>query len=228
MVGYITNRFCEQARYDPRFGPISSSSPWKEQYQRVERIDPEPTDFKAFRDVHPDIQHPGTPDFVTSGPFPIVSDGFRQVVLSLEPDKHQFMPITLHDEARRPLPKSYWLMNVLERLDCVIEPKQITQWSDEGHSLPEVEGFWVESSTRTGLSGKTYETARRPTQKVIYLDRLRIEGLHLWRPAWRITAFNDVRLDLFFSDELLERVRRAKLRKLTVKPVVEISVPRAE
>jgi hypothetical protein len=78
------------------------------------------------------------------------------------------------------------------------------------------------------LSGKTDTTARRPTTKVIYLDHFRIEGLHLWRPAWRITTFNDVRLDLFFSDELLERVRRARLRKLTVRPVVEISVPKAE
>lgn len=223
MTGYIRDNLCAEARYAPRFGPISSSLPWQEQYRRAERIDPEPTDLKAFRDVHPDIKYPGMPDFVTMGPFPIVSDGFRQVVLSLEPGKHQFIPITLHDEARQPLPKSYWLMNVLERVDCVIEPKQITQWSNEGHSLPEVEGFWVESSTRTGLSGKTYTTARRPTQKVIYLDRHRIEGLHLWRPN---TIFNDVRLDLLFSNELLERVRRARLRKLTIHPVVVMSVPK--
>lgn len=227
MTGYIRDRFCAEDRYDPRFGPISSSLSWKEQYRRAERIDPEPTDFTAFRDVHPDIKHPGMPDFVTVGPFPIVSDGFRQVVLSLEPDKHQFIPITLHDEERQPLPKSYWLMNVLERVNCIVEPKQITQWSAAGHSLPEMDGFWVESSTRTGLSGKTYTTARRPTEKVIYLDHSRIEGLHLWRPAWRIALYHDVRLDLLFSSELFERVRRARLRKLTVRPVVEISVPRA-
>lgn len=228
MTGYIRDRFCAEARYDPRFGPISSSLPWKDHYAKAERIDPEPIDFKAFRNVHLDIKHPGMPDFVTMGPYPIVSDGFRQVVLSLEPDKHQFMPITLHDEARQPLPKSYWLMNVLERVDCVIEPKQITQWSDEGHSLPEVEGFWVESSTRINGRGKAYTTARRPTEKVIYLDRSRIEGLHLWRPAWRIALYHEIRLDLLLSSELLERVRRARLRKLTIRPVVEISVPKAE
>jgi len=215
MVGYIRDDFCEQGRTSPRLGPISSDIAWQDQQRNAERISPEPTKMKAFRFDQPDNKNPEMPDFLTSGSVPIVSEAFRQIVLSLEPDKHQFMPIALFDEARQPLPGTYWVMNVLQRPACVIEPEQIMKWYDEGHSLPEMKEFW-----RTRPNG-----ARAPSAKVVYIDRSQIEGLHLWRPLWRLKTMNDVRLDLFFSDELLRRVAHAKLRKLTARPAVAISVP---
>jgi hypothetical protein len=143
MVGYIRDSFCDEPRYIPRFGPISSASRW---YQNAERINPEPTDLKAFRDVHPDFRHPGMPDFLSIGWIPVVSEPFRQIILALESDRHQFLPIALYDEARQPLPGTYWVVNVLQRPDCVIESEQIRKWDAEGHALPELEGFWVPTS----------------------------------------------------------------------------------
>jgi Immunity protein family (Imm11) len=233
MVGYIRGHFCDEARYSPKFGPISSSVPWIEQYRAAKRIDPEPTDLKAIRKVHPDIRHPGMPDLIAIGISAVVSEAFRQLILELEPNKHQFLPIALHDEARRPLPGTYWMLNALQRPECVIKPDQISKWDAEGRSLPELEGHWVSNAVRTGLSFRkkpanvdlSRPDLRRPTQKVVYLDRSRIEGLHLWRRHWHISIYHDVKFDLFMSDELLLRIRRARLRKLTVHPVVEMSVP---
>lgn len=231
MVGYIRDQFCSEERYNPRFTMISSREPWRNQYRRAERIDPEPADLKAFRKVHPDITHPGMPDFISDGCGPVVSEAFRKIILELEPDRHQFVPIALYDEARQPLPGTYWLINVLQRPDCVIEPDQIMKWDAEGRALRELEGHWVSNAPRIGHMNLTGDVdpsqshQRRPTQKFVYLDRSRIEGLHLWRRFWRIPTFNDVKFGFFFSDELLQRVKQAQLRKLTVHPVVEMSVP---
>ncbi len=174
------------------------------------------------------------PDMIALGIAAVVSEAFRQIILELEPDKHQFLPIALHDEARRPLPGTYWMLNVLQRPECVIEPDQISKWDAEGRPLPELEGHWVSNDLRTGSMSPMKKRAdvdlsrsdqRRATQKVVYLDRSRIEELHLWRRHWRISIYHDVKFDLFMSDELLLRVRKARLRKLTVHPVVEMSVP---
>lgn len=213
MVGHVVHRFCDENAYNPRFrlersnSPERTSSHWKVQYWDGTRIDPEPTDFRAIRESHPDIQHPGLPDLLTVGSIPMVCEAFRQIVLELESDKHQFVPITLYDEAEQALPGTYWVMNVLQRRDCLIRPEQIKKWEAEGHTFPEVERFW-----------RTHKHTRRAVAP--YLDKSRIEGLHLWRPG-RSSYW----LEFFVSDELLRRVERAKLRKLSARPAVEISVP---
>lgn len=214
MVGYFGDRYVE-GNFTPRLGPVSASFGWRKQLRNAQRIDPEPSDFKVFRVAWPGIQHNGLPDLLRSNSVPIVSDAFRQIVLSLEPDMHQFVPIALFDEeSQQPLPGTYWVMNVLRRLDCVIEADQIMTWRAEGHALPDMEGFW-----RTRPNGSL-----APSAKVLYVDRSRIQGLHLWRALWRIAIKNDVGLDLFFSDELVKRVENVKLRT-AIRQAVEISAP---
>jgi hypothetical protein len=213
---HIRDRFCDEAEYNPRFRPIEratgpepSKAGWKTQLRSAERIDPIPEDLKAVRDAHPDIKHPGLPDFLTIGSSPVVSEAFRQILLELEPDGHQFVHISLCDEAGRPLSGTYWLLNVLQRRDCIIPGKQIEAWSAEGRPLPEVEGYWNQ-----GKNGARYLSA-----SALFLDSAKIAGLHLWRSARQQYPF-----EYFLSDELLQRIKTARLRKMTPHPAVEISV----
>jgi hypothetical protein len=223
MVGHIKNSFCEEARYNPRFKPIERSTgpeliapapAWRDQYWRAVRIDPEPTDLRAVRAVHPDITNVGLPDLLTIGSIAVVSEAFRQVVQSLEPNQHQFVPISILDEVRQPLPGTYWVMNILARLECIVEPAQIMKWHAEGQAFPELEECW-----RVKRDG-----SRVLAREMVYVDRARVKGRHLCRPLWRQDQ-HLYRLDLLFSDELLRRASSAKLRKLTVHPAVEVSVP---
>jgi hypothetical protein len=220
MVGHIVHRFCDEQRYNPRFRFKRSSAServqdrWNSQYRKAERIDPEPTGLRAIRESHPDIKHPGLPDLLTVASTPVVCEAFRQIVLELEPDVHQFVPIALYDEAEQPLPGTYWVMNVLQCRDCVVRPEQVKKWEAEGYLFPEVEQFW-----------RRHKNARRAL--TLYLDKSRIEGLHLWRPTYPQYPLGQslYLFEFLVSDELLLRVDRAKLRKLSARPAVEMSVP---
>jgi hypothetical protein len=213
MVGHVLHRFCDEAAYNPRFRLAQSNdydpaaAGWKVQYWDQQRLDPEPSDFKAIWESHPDVNYQRLPDLLTVGSLPVVCEAFRQIVLDLEPNKHQFVPITLYDEAKQALPGAYWVMNVLQRCDCVIDKAQLKKWEAEGHVFPEVEQLH-----------RTY----RPTSRAIkpYLNKTRTAGLHLWRPMRSPYWF-----EFFVSDELMRRVNRANLRKLNARPAVEISVP---
>lgn len=213
MIGHVLHRFCDEAAYNPRFRLARSndydpaSAHWRLQYWDQQRLDPEPNDFRAIRESHPDVKRPGLPDLLTVGSIPVVCEAFRQIVLDLEPNQHQFVPIALYDEAKQPLPGTYWVMNVLQRCDCIIEKAQIKKWEAEGHVFPEVEQL-----------RSTYKPTSRATKP--YLDKLRTAGLHLWRPMRSPYWF-----EFFVSDELMRRVKHANLRELTARPAVEISAP---
>lgn len=214
MAGFVrANTFCSELRYSPTFRFVSSNQGtanalWQKQQRNAERMDPEPTNLKAQRDVHPDIKHPSLPDFLTVNSKPVVSDAFKELILELEPEKHQFVPVDLYDEQNQALSKSYSLMNVLQCCEAVIVPKRIEEWCAQGHKVPEVEEFWCRSTTG----------AEHLSQDVVYVDASAIRGLHLCRP--HRTALWD---DLLFSDDLLARVKRARLRKLDVLQIVQIS-----
>lgn len=220
MAGHIVHRFCNEPRYNPRFrfellgGSKTIQDRWKFQYWKAERIDPEPTGLRAVRESHPDVRHPGLPDLLTVASIPVVGEPFRQIVVELAPDVHQFVPVVLCDEAEQPLPGTYWLMNVLQLRDCVIRPEQVKRWEAEGYTFPEVELFW-----------HTHKNARRALTQ--YLDKSQIAGLHLWRPRYPQYPLGQslYLFEFFVSDELLRRVEGAKLRKLSARPAIEISVP---
>jgi hypothetical protein len=219
MAGYVHHSFCDEERYNPRFNPIRRANdplqvppfPWERQFRMAQRIDPEPDDLVAFRDWHPDIKHPLTPDFITIFSLPVVSDAFRRLVMDLEPDKHQFLPVALFDEAKRPLGGRYWLMNVLQICDAGITAQTIRQWHAEGYRIPDLAAH---SSVQEDGSLRFHVGD--------FLDKAVIEGLHLWRPAALLSYAAGH--DIYLSDELLRRVRRAKLRKLRIRPAAEISI----
>lgn len=233
MVGHVIHRFCDDERYNPRFRRKEPSAPdertryWTVTCLNAQRINPEPADLKAIRDTHPDIKYPGLPDLLIVGSLPVVCEAFRQIVEDLEPEKHQFIPITLCDEAERPFPERYWVLNVLEIRDCLIHPEQIRKWDAAGCVLPEMGPYWrpSHSPNRNPLKKPdppdlSRPEGRTPSLKVVYVDRSQVEGLHLWRPKRHMYW-----VDHFLSDELLQRVRRARIRKLDYKHAVEMSVP---
>ena len=225
MAGFINHRFCDRPRYNVPFNPIVRTNEprplrppylWERQLRSAERIGPEPEDLVAYRECHPDIKHPLMPDFISIGFLPVVSEAFRRIVLELEPDKHQFLPVALFDEAKQPLSGRYWLMNVLQVRDAGIKADSIHRWHAMGHRIPELAAY---SSVR--------EDGSLGLRVAHFLNKAAIEGLHLWRPASPLSYAAGH--DLYMSDLLLERIRRAKLRRLRVEPAAEISVdPRWE
>jgi hypothetical protein len=232
VAGHAIHRFCDDAQYNPRFRREQSrevASPnWVVRCLYGERVDPQPVNLTAMRASHPDVEHPGLPDLLTVGSLPVVCDAFRQIVQELEPGKHQFIPIALYDEAEHPLPGTYWVMNVLEVRDCLISPDQIRKWDAARQAMPEMAEFWRPRYTGGSMKERAALDLSRPEDrvpslKVVYVDRSCIGGLHLWRPKRHMYW-----IDFFLSDELIQRVENAKLRKLRVTPVVEMSVPRPQ
>jgi hypothetical protein len=220
MAGFINHRFGHLERYVIPFKPIKRTNEprpvprayrWEQQLRSAERIAPEPEDLVAFRECHPDIKHPLMPDFITIWSVPVVSEAFRQIVVELEPDKHQFLSVALFDEAKEPLAGRYWVMNVLQTCDASIRAESVRQWHAMGHRVPELAAY---SSVR--------EDGSLGLRVGYFLDKAAIEGLHLWRPASPLSYAAGH--DFYMSDLLLERIRRAKLRRLRVEPAAEISV----
>jgi hypothetical protein len=220
MAGYVRNRFCDDEEFRPRLrferssGPAPIATPWKSQCYNAERIDPEPADLRAIREGEVDAASDGLPDLISTSSIPIVCDAFRQIVQELEPAGHQFVPIKIFDESGALLSRSHWLMNVLQCRTCVVPSEQVEQWRAEGHKFPEADEFW-----------HIHPKARRAS--TLYLDKSRTEGLHLWRPIYpKLPATQRLYpFELFFSDELLLRMEEAQLRRLTYRPVIELSVP---
>src|SRR5688572_31514677 len=117
MAGYVHHCFTNEERYAlPFSGIMTASGPdrlpatWHVQLGSGQRIWPEPEGLIARRMCHPDVKHPPALDLLSVESKPVVSEVFRQIVLELEPDTHQFLPIALFDEERQPLPGRYWLM----------------------------------------------------------------------------------------------------------------------
>lgn len=220
MVGYLVHQFCPDRIYNPRFkiarssGDETFSSPWARQYRNAEPIDPEIADVRAVRVHRPELGPTEVPDLLMANDIPIVCEAFRQIVQDLEQDMHQFLPVALHDETGARLPGTYWMMNVLQRRDCVVWPDEIKRWEREGYTFPEIERFW-----------DTHPKARRALTP--FVDQSRIEGLHLWRPIYpRYPLGHSLYLfEFFVSDELARRVEEAKLRKMSARPAVPVTVP---
>lgn len=221
MVGHLPHRFCEDRIYNPRFKLERSGSDeyppsWRRQYRNAERIDPEIADFRAVRVHRPELGPTEIPDLLVASDIPIVCEAFREIVQDLEQDTHQFLPVALCDEAKATLPGTYWLMNLLQRRDCVIPREQIKAWEEEGRAFPEIVQFF-----------RTHPNVRRGSPMTPFVDQSRIEGLHLWRPIYpRYPLGHSLHpFEFFVSDEVVRRVEAAKLRKMSARPAIVISAP---
>ena len=143
------------------------------------------------------------PDFGVGpwGGFHLVSEAFVDIVERLEPAKHQFLRIEeTVDRGRNPIAKTYYLMNILTRLDAVdvdhssvrIEERELTPRAIKGAKKITVKHMhWISGRSR-----------------VLTLKRGAIDGNHLW-----LGMAGDI-IDVGFSNTLFNAVHSAKLSPL--------------
>jgi hypothetical protein len=62
----------------------------------------------------------------------LVSSAFKDAVEEIEPGRHQFFPVTVVDKAGAARPESYFIFNVVGRIDSIIEEKSNLKVSGRG------------------------------------------------------------------------------------------------
>jgi hypothetical protein len=133
----------------------------------------------------------------------IVCDEFKHMVDELEPGRNRFYPVTLRDEAGDEYPWDYHLMMVDQADDTLIlETSYVHSWTHEV-KLP------------SGEIKKLKSWAIDPQPAFLAAEKGRIAGKHLWRGDKHFFQY------LFFSDELMKQVKKAKLRGLVAYPITE-------
>ena len=130
------------------------------------------------------------PDFLHVTNNWIVSEAFKDMVESLEPGVHQFFPVEVIRKSGEPVEKTYFFFNILRMLDPIIVERSDVQWQ----------------TLTSGLK------VLLPTGKKRVLRRSVIAGCHVWRDA-------HMREHVYLSDELVELMQKAKLKKLDLYPV---------
>ena len=92
----------------------------------------------------------------------VVSEKFRQLVESLEPDVHQFIPVDIYDKPGGAVSsRRYWL-NVCRRKDCVDPVRSKFEWVTDYSG---VTGFWDDEA--------------HPDSKLVF-SKEKIGDMHLW------------------------------------------------
>ena len=142
-------------------------------------------------------------DFFRPGGVWVVSDRFRMIVQQLEPQQNQFFPVTLHDKTGADLGVLFHLMNVTQGRDVLI-PEQSDMYAD-----------WKEIRKSSGEVVKLCLWDLHGHPKHLVARKEEIGAMHLWR------GLTFLRLQLFFSDELMKRSEDAGLRELVFYPIVE-------
>jgi hypothetical protein len=133
----------------------------------------------------------------------IVCDEFKQIVDVLEPEMNRFHPVTLLNKAGEEYPWDYNLMIVTQAADTLILEKSYVHSHTNEFKLPSGE---VKRSKIWSID---------PQPAFLAAKKDRIAGMHLWRGGQHFQSY------LFVSDELMKRVKRAKLRGLVVYPITE-------
>jgi hypothetical protein len=199
MAWYIRHRFCDDERYGPSFTLEDQAvyMPIFAPLRKGDRVDPVPELVARRRGQHDYVLGP-IPDFLTIASQHVASDGFRRVVEDLEPGVHQFIPVTLYDRGDVAVGRPYWVVNPQVTLDVELKGARVTELRLAGRAPSREEAI--------ELFGSNF----------IYAERSAIAGRHFWRGS------RSFQTDLYFSDELVRRVRRARLRKLTPSRVIEI------
>lgn len=143
------------------------------------------------------------PDLFRSASIWVVSEVFRLIVGEVEPGKNQFFPVTLLDKTGSELPLRYHLMNVTQRDDTLNLEKS------------DVHSSWLEGRTPSGEGTRFRQWHLDPHPEKLVAERARIGAKHLWRGEQFFWLY------LFFSDELMKRTKKKKLRGLIAYRVIE-------
>lgn len=136
------------------------------------------------------------PDFFQPAGIWVVSEEFRSIVAELEPHQNQFLPVIMLDKAGHELPLKFYLMNITQMDDALTLEKS------------DVHASWLEGRTATGELKRVRTWHLDPRPQVLFADKARVGGKHLWRGK------KFFRNRLFFSDDLMKSVKQRRLRGL--------------
>lgn len=122
----------------------------------------------------------------------IVSSRFRDLVESLEPNVHQWLPFHLIQPSGEKFPGGYWGMHILQAVDCIMGGKDVTfyeqpidRWNGSCHEIRRAVGVHYR-----GDDG-------------IVINASAVVGMHLWRDRHSRAA-------AFMSDDLYDLFVRKK------------------
>lgn len=150
------------------------------------------------------------PDFGIApwGGWKLVSESFVELVERLEPGIHEFLPIAeTVDRKGNDLGKRFFLMNILQQFDAVDVERSSVEINEKIYLLTDVNGAQREASVRTMSLKAPY---------MLVLKRSLTIGRHLWHGS------NGSIYHIFFSQELHDAVRAAKLSPLNYSPAQEV------
>lgn len=133
----------------------------------------------------------------------IVCEEFKKIVDALEPGKNQFLPVHLLYELEKEVQRRYYLMNVTEMDETLDLQKSY------------VHSSWNETKTQSGEVKRVQSWHLDPMPAPLFADKSHVAGKHLWRGSVYFRRY------MFFSDELMKRVKKAKLKELRAYPVTE-------
>ena len=128
---------------------------------------------------------------------------FRAIVDRLEPETHQFFPITLFRQSGEAVAREYFLLNVCRKIDALIIEKSDVYWNHWDQKLPD----------GCVIHGKNVSISCDRPQ--LALRKRDIDGHHLWRADVHLADL------LFCSDELMSAIQAAGLKELEAVHAVE-------
>ena len=180
-------------KYCPRFRPINedgSDYHWGTTLglRQGHRLDEttNPTLSSIYRVAKMIGQSKTLPDIFHAGPEVCVNQSLRDTVESLEPDVHQFLPITLLRANGVPFAGQYYLLNIGQVLESVVFDRSNLRWE----KTPNGEAY-----VQRGLNSADYRT----------LSKAKIERKHLWREAIYLR-------DIYLSDDLFKLFKLNKFK----------------
>lgn len=190
---YLLLRLSVTSRYSPLIHWLSRPTGWAYPYASGGvRLKEE----NVPREARVASQHRTLPDFVTLPQAIGVSPAFRKIVEELEPGVHQFFPVTLCARSGELAHRQYDLFNIVGKVDAVIEEKSDVK------------------RIRSDLGSMVLHYTR--AEPHLTLDAKLIVSRHVWR------GDKDLHNQIFFSDELGERVARLNMKKLDLIKVDQI------
>ena len=130
--------------------------------------------------------HDSLPDFIVNANSWIVSEAFRKVLNQVGQGKNEFLPVPVYGKNGAPSDQEYYLLDVREIRQAINFDQSRGRW-DESYGVRSFEPEF-------------------PYYLPINPDV--VNGVHLWREPKFVYDW------IFFSDELVAAVERAKLKRL--------------
>jgi len=142
------------------------------------------------------------PDFVhATGEVPIVTAAFKSVVEAVAPGEAEFRPFKMRWPDQEPVSGEWYLMNVLNLVDCfdfekMGRPRPVYPTRRPTGEIMTDDEIWMQVRLN-----QCYQSHPR------YIDPSPVGSLHVWRPFFQSNL-------LFCTSELLKALKGAGVRRL--------------